>query len=221
VQKRQLGCCGPKQPKNPLAKPACGAPREKEKKSGEIEGALEGALFSVDFFLELEDCIEDGFGAWRAAGDVDVHGDDLIAALHDGVVVEDAAGSGAGAHRDDPLGFGHLIVKLANDRSHLLGEAAGNDHEVGLARGWAEDFGAEAGNVVAGGGHGHHLDGATGQAEAERPDGALASPVHGFIELREDDAFVLKEFAEIVGLGESDAFGERSFHGHLCDPYLF
>jgi len=93
--------------------------------------------------------IEHGFGARGTAGDVNVHGDDLIAALHDGVIVEDAAGSGAGSHGDDPLGLGHLIVKLANDGSHLLGEASGNDHEIGLAGRGTKDFSAEAGEVEA------------------------------------------------------------------------
>jgi len=176
------------------------------RKSGEIEGALEGALFGVNFFLELQNGVEDGFGARRAAGNVDIHGDDLIAALHDGVIVEDAAGSGAGSHGDDPLGLGHLIVKLANDRSHFLGEASGNDHEIGLAGRRTKNFRTEAGDVVAGSGHGHHFDGAAGEAETQRPDGAFAGPVYGLIELGEDDAFVLKELAEIVGFGEGDAF---------------
>src|SRR5208283_178269 len=191
------------------------------KKSGEIEGALEGALFGVDFFLELENGVEDGFGAGRAAGDVHVHGNDLIATLHDGVIIEDAAGSGAGSHGDDPLGLRHLIVKLANDRSHFLRETSGNNHEIGLAGRGTKNFGAEAGQVVAGGGHGHHFYGAAGEAETQGPNGAFASPVHGFIELGEDDAFILKELAEIIGLGEGNAFAEGGGHVCLCDAYLF
>jgi len=188
---------------------------------GEIEGALEGALLSVDLFLELENGVEDGFGARGTAGDVDVHGNDLIAALHDGVIVEDAAGSGASSHGNDPLGLGHLIVKLANDRSHFLGEASGNDHEIGLAGRGTKDFGTETSEVVARGGHGHHLDSAAGETETQRPYGAFAGPVHDLIELREEDAFVLKELAEIVGFGERDAFAEGGGHVCLCDPYLF
>jgi hypothetical protein len=57
----------------------------------EIEGALERALFVLDLFLELEDGVKDRFGARGAARDVDVHGDNLVAALDDGVVVEDPA----------------------------------------------------------------------------------------------------------------------------------
>jgi len=178
----------------------------------EIEGAFEGTLFVIDFFLELKDGVENGFGARRAAGNVDVNREHLIAALHDGVVVEDATGSGAGTHRDHPLGFGHLIVKLANDGSHFLREAAGDDHQVGLARRRTEYFGAETGDVETGGGHGHHFDGAAGETETERPDRAAAGPVHGFVERREEDAFVFKELAEVVRLGEGDILAERCAH---------
>src|SRR4029077_9012495 len=76
----------------------------------------------------------------------------------------------------------------------------------------AKNFSAEASNIEARGGHGHHFDGAAGEAEAEGPDGTLAGPVHGFVKLREDDAFVLEELAEIIGLGESDVLGDGGFH---------
>src|SRR5690242_3114378 len=86
----------------------------------EIQGALKGALLVLNLFLELENCVEQGFRARRAAGDVNVHRDDLIATLHDGVVVENAARSGAGPHGNDPFGLGHLIVELTNHGGHLL-----------------------------------------------------------------------------------------------------
>src|SRR3989440_6347270 len=89
-------------------------------------------------------------------------------------IVENAAGSGTGAHRDDPLGLRHLVIELADDGSHLLRETAGDDHEIGLAGGWAEDFGAETREVKTRGGHGHHLDGAAGPAKTKRPNGTLA-----------------------------------------------
>lgn len=82
----------------------------------------------------------------------------------------------AAAHTDHPPGFGHLIVDLAEGGGHLVGERAGDDHDVGLARGGAEDD-AQAVLVVAGGGEVHHFDGAAGKAEGHGPDGALAGPV--------------------------------------------
>ena len=44
-------------------------------------------------------------------------------------------------------------------------------------------FGAKAGDIVTVGGHRHHLDGAAGQSKRQRPERALAGPVHGVIEL--------------------------------------
>src|SRR2546430_7331019 len=73
--------------------------------SGKIHGAPEGTLLSVDLLLKLKDGVENGLGARRATGDVHIDRNDLIAALHNGVIVENAAGSGTGAHRDDPLGL--------------------------------------------------------------------------------------------------------------------
>jgi hypothetical protein len=178
----------------------------------EIEGAFEGTLFVVDFFLELEDRVKNSFGTRRAAGDVDVHRKNLIAALNDRVIVEDAAGGGARAHGNDPLRLGHLIVKLANDGSHFLRETAGDDHEIGLARRGAKHFGAETRNVEASGGHGHHFDSAAGETETEGPDGAAASPVHSFVERGEDDAFVFEQLAEVVRLGEGDVLAESCAH---------
>src|SRR5260370_15544571 len=48
------------------------------------------ALLVVDFFLKLEDGVKKGFWTRRAAGNVNINGNDLIAALDDGVIVEDA-----------------------------------------------------------------------------------------------------------------------------------
>lgn len=61
---------------------------------------------------------------------------------------------------------------LAQGRGHLVGERAGHDHDVRLARAGAEDH-AEAVHVVAGRRHVHHLHGAAGQAEGHGPQGTL------------------------------------------------
>jgi len=187
----------------------------------EVKGALEGALFGFDLLLELQNGVENGFWTRRAAGNVDIDGDDLIAALNDGIVIEHAAGGGASAHGDNPLGLGHLIVELANDRSHFLGEATGDDHEIGLAGRGAKHFSAKTGQVEPRGGHGHHFDGATGKAKTEGPDGTFASPVHSLVELGEDDTFVLKELTEIVGFGERNALPQRRFHMALVTSFSF
>ena len=179
----------------------------------QIQSALEGTRFRIDLFLELQNRVQERFRAGGTPRNVYIHWNNLIATLHDRVIVEDAAGSGARAHGNDPLGLGHLFVQTANDRGHFLREASGDDHQIGLTRGRAEDFGAETSHVEAGGGHRHHFDCAASQAETERPDGASAGPIHGFVELGENYAFVFEQLAKIVGLSECYALSERYAHG--------
>ena len=179
----------------------------------QIQSALEGTRFRIDLFLQLQNRVQERFRAGGTPWNVDIDWNNLIATLHDCVIIEDAAGGSARAHGDDPLGLGHLVVQATDDGRHFLREAAGNNHQIGLTRGWAEDFCTETSHVKARGGHGHHFNGAASQAETERPDGASAGPVHGFVELGEDYAFVFEQLAKIVGLSECYALSERYAHG--------
>lgn len=92
-----------------------------------------------------------------------------------------AAAVGAAAHGDDPSRVGHLVVDLAQGGGHLVGEGAGDNHDVGLAGGRAEDD-AQAVLVVSRRGEVHHFDGAAGQAEGHGPEGRLPRPVGDDIE---------------------------------------
>jgi hypothetical protein len=90
--------------------------------------------------LQLEDAIHKGLGGGRAAGDVDIDGNDAVAAADDAVaVMVVSAAVGAGAHGDDPAGIGHLVVDLAQGRRHLVGQGTGHDHDVRLPWGGSED----------------------------------------------------------------------------------
>src|SRR5580704_8633084 len=76
-----------------------------------------------DLLLEEQYAIKERFRRGRAAGDVDIDGHDPVAAAHDRIgIVVIAAAIGAGAHRDHITWLGHLIVDLAQGRSHLIGE---------------------------------------------------------------------------------------------------
>ena len=75
---------------------------------------------------------------------------------------------------------------LAERRSHLIRESAGDNHAIGLPRARAE-YNPKAIQIVARGAGVHHLDGAAGQAERHRPDGAAADIVHEIIDLRDDE----------------------------------
>jgi hypothetical protein len=127
---------------------------------------------------------------------MDVDRDDLVHALEDGVVVEHPAGARAGAHRDHPLRLEHLVVDLPQRRCHLVGDAARDDQQVGLARRGAEDLGAEARHVVAGGDDRHHLDRAAGEPEGVGPDRASLRPGDGLLDRGQPEPFL--ELAQLL-----------------------
>ena len=124
----------------------------------------------ADLVAQLEHRVDQHLRPRRAAGQVHVDRHDVVDALDDRVVVEHAAGAGADAHREHPLGVRHLVVDLAQHGGHLLAHPAGHDHQVGLPRRGPEDLLAPAARVVARGAVGHHLDRAAGQAERRRPE---------------------------------------------------
>ena len=117
---------------------------------GDLRLAVGAELGVLDLVVELEDRVDQHLGPRRAAREVHVDGHDVVDALDDRVVVEHAAGAGADAHREHPLGLGHLVVDLAQHGRHLLADPAGDDHQVGLARAGPEDLHAEPGEVVLG-----------------------------------------------------------------------
>src|SRR3954447_24876790 len=107
-------------------------------------------VFVLDALLQQHDAFEQRLGPRRAAGYVDVDGDDLVDALGDGVAVPVwAAAVGARTHRDDVLGVWHLLVEPLDGRDDLVGDRSGDDDEVGLAGAGRQRDDAEAHHVVA------------------------------------------------------------------------
>src|SRR5579863_2102346 len=113
----------------------------------EVQRALDGAAFLLNFFLQQSDGVDQLLGTRWASGHIDIDRNNLIYALYQGIVIEDAAGGCTRTHGDDPFGFGHLFPELANHGSHFVGDAPRDDDQVGLTRRRAEDLGAETGNV--------------------------------------------------------------------------
>src|SRR5919197_3052013 len=133
---------------------------------------------AADALLKLDDPVQQRLRPRWAAGHVDVDGDDLADALgHRVGVPVGAAAVGAGAEADHVLGLGHLVVEALDRRRHLVGQGAGDDQQVRLARAVGEGDHPEADEVVARRRGGDELDGAAGQAEVEHPQGVLAAPV--------------------------------------------
>src|SRR6185436_16760552 len=75
-----------------------------------------------DLVLELHEPVDDGFGAGRTAGDVDVDRNDRVDPLHGGVIVVEAASARAHAEGDHPLRLGHLVVDALEDGRHLVAD---------------------------------------------------------------------------------------------------
>ena len=90
---------------------------------------------------------QERFRPGRATGNVNVHRDELIDPLQDGVAAIHAAARSAGAHGDAPFRFGHLVPNPFDGQGHLVGDGAGDDHDVALARRKAHHFRAEAGDI--------------------------------------------------------------------------
>ena len=101
--------------------PSLADPIHQDRLDGALVTAVEvengaGGAFLPDFLLQQYQALEQGFGPGRAAGDVDVHGQDLVHALDHAVDVIHAAAVGTGAHGDDPLGLRHLLIEPEHHR---------------------------------------------------------------------------------------------------------
>src|ERR1017187_2073649 len=155
----------------------------------EIQGFPDGPAFFLNFLLQECYRVDELLGARRASGDINIDGNHLVDALHERVIVEDAAGGGARPHGNHPLRLRHLLPQLADHGCHLVRHAAGDDHEIALPRRRTKNFRSKARNVEARRTHRHHLDGATREPERHRPDGPLAHPVHGRIHRGEHYSF--------------------------------
>jgi hypothetical protein len=114
---------------------------------------------------------------------------------------QNSAGRRAGAHRNHPLRFRHLIVDATQHRRHLSRNASRDDHHVSLSRAGAKHFRTKARQIVSRRSRVHHLDRATGQSEGRRPQRRLSRPVDQRIEPR--------------GQHFRQSFGNDVFESHL------
>ena len=97
--------------------------------------AAQPATLAHGDLLDLEQAFGERLGARRATGDIDIDGDDLVDALdHRVAQLEQTAAVGARAHRQHILGIGHLVVEQPAALGHLVGECAGDEHEIRVAR---------------------------------------------------------------------------------------
>ena len=181
---------------SPWASRTSTSPGTPSQLSSPPRGARRRAGPRPDLLVEADDPLHQRLRPRRAAGHVDVDRDDPVDALEDRVVVEHAAGAGAGAHRDHPLRLEHLVVDLPQRRRHPVRDAAGDDHQVGLPRRGAEGLHPEARDVVARVDDRHHLDRAAREPERVGPHRLRLRPVHRLLERRQHQR--LLEVAELL-----------------------
>src|SRR5215210_119694 len=142
-------------------------------------------LVALYLLLERHDPEDERLWTRRTTWHVDIDGYHPVGAHEHRITVQErAARDRAGPHRYYPLGLGHLLVETGHPLGHLGRDGARDDHYVGLPRGGREETGAEAVEVVVGHAGRHHLYGATGQAELQRPERVLAGPVEQLVRAR-------------------------------------
>src|SRR5690606_13545173 len=151
----------------------------------------------ADLLLQLDQPVNQCLRRGWTARNVYINRYYAVATAHYriGIVIVTAAVR-AGSHRDDPPGFRHLVVNLAERRSHLVHERSSHDHDVRLSGTRAEDD-AETVKVVTRSTCMHHLDCAAGEAECQRPKGARSGPLDDIVDTRDDETF----FLQARGLG--------------------
>ena len=133
---------------------------------------------AVDLLLQHDQAIQERLRRGRATGNIDIDRNILVDARNDVIAFfERPAAGGAGTHRDDVFGFGHLVVEPGDHRHHRLGDRARDDHQIGLPGRAAENLGAKPGDVEPARCRADHLDRAAGQPETQRPERRAPSPV--------------------------------------------
>jgi len=87
------------------------------------------------------------------------------------------------SHGNDPSRFRHLVINLPQCGCHFISQSPCHNDDISLTRGRSEDD-AESVHVVPWSSDVHHFHSTTRQAEGERPNGALSSPVHKIVQSR-------------------------------------
>src|SRR2546422_1267993 len=131
----------------------------------------------LDFRAELQEAVDQGLWSHGTARDEDVCRDERVGSFDHrvGVVVRTAADRTL-AHRDDPLGFRHLLVEPPHGGAKLERNRTVQQEDVALPRRRAVDD-SESLDIVPRIRGRRHLDRAAHDAEVQRPRGVPFRPV--------------------------------------------
>src|SRR6266704_2616154 len=133
--------------------------------------------FRLDLRAELQEAVDQRFRPNGAAGDEDVRRHERVGSFDHrvGVVVWTAADRTL-THRDDPLGFRHLLVESPHGGAKLERNRTVQEEDVALPRRRAVDD-PESLDIVPRIRGRRHLDRAAHDAEVQRPRGVPLRPV--------------------------------------------
>lgn len=135
-------------------------------------------LSSVDLLLKLKNPIEQSFSCWRTTRNVNVYRNNPVTATNNRVgVMVVATTIGTASHGYHPSRLWHLIINLAESRSHLIGESPSNNHAIRLP-GAGPKNDPKPIEIIASSTGVHHFHGAASQPESHGPHGSATSPVH-------------------------------------------
>jgi hypothetical protein len=141
-----------------------------------------GALDSLDKIPQDEERDEERDGKRHTSRYVDINRHNPVTASYDRVtVVVVATTIGTTTHADNPARVGHLIVNLAQGRSHLVRQCTSHNHNIRLSRRSSEND-SKSILIITWGGKMHHLHGTACKTEGHGPQRALTSPVGNLIE---------------------------------------
>ena len=141
-----------------------------------------------NLLAQLEHPVDQCLGTRRTARDIDIHGQNLIHARHNGIRIrKGAARNRTRPHCDHIFWLGHLLVEAHNRICHLPRQRPRNDQEIRLARTRAEDLVAEPRKIEARRRRAHHLDRTAGKPRGQRPDRARVCPAQELVKFHHED----------------------------------
>src|SRR5699024_3126836 len=100
-------------------------------------------VFITDFILDPHKRMQERVGAGRAAGNIGVHGQEIITPLNNAIAAVHASRRGTGPHGNTPFGVRHLIPNSPDGMRHFIIYPSGNNHYITLPGRETHHFRAE------------------------------------------------------------------------------
>ncbi len=123
-----------------------------------------------------------------------------------------ATRDGTTAHGNHILGFGHLVVKPFENRSHLVYNGTRYDNQIGLAWAGAGYLKAETRKIVSGSSHTHKLNATAAGGKGEGPQRVRTTPVDYFVEHTHHNTYPV--FSEFIGICLQPVVVAKGFGRH-------